>query len=397
MMKKLSILGCTGSIGVNTLKIVEQFSDHFKIDALAAHTNIDRLAIQIERFKPRIAVVKSEDYARKLKKKIPQFSGVEILHGQDGYIEAATLAGVDMVVVAMVGASGLLPTLAAVNAAKDVALANKETLVMAGELVLTAVSDKGVKLLPVDSEHSAIFQCIRGNRRVDLHKILLTASGGPFRQLSADKFETITIADALNHPNWSMGSKITIDSATLMNKGLEVIEARWLFDVPCQDIEVVVHPQSIIHSMVAYRDGSVIAQMGIPDMKGAISYALSFPGRLALNQPIPDFNKINALTFEAPDLSRFPCLKLAFEACAAGGTLPAVLNAANEVAVDAFLSDRVPFSAIPQVVEHIMSAHDMKPTPDLNTILKADEWSRKQAKLWIDSKFGDKDVNFPAD
>jgi 1-deoxy-D-xylulose-5-phosphate reductoisomerase len=283
----------------------------------------------------------------------------------------------------MVGAAGLLPILAAIESGKDVALANKETLVMAGELVMSKVKAKGIKLLPVDSEHSAIFQCLNGNRRQDLAKILLTASGGPFRALPAEAFEKITPKDALNHPNWNMGNKITIDSATLMNKGLEVIEARWLFDVPYEKIKVVVHPQSIVHSMVAYKDGSVMAQMGIPDMKGAISYALSCPDRLALRQPIPDFTTIEALTFEAPDLNRFPCLQLAFNACALGGTVPSVLNAANEEAVEAFLADRIFFTAISQVIQNVMESHNHIKAPELNDILAADKWARKQAKMWI--------------
>ncbi|MGD9210702.1 MAG: 1-deoxy-D-xylulose-5-phosphate reductoisomerase [Desulfobacteraceae bacterium] len=394
MKKTLSILGSTGSIGTNTLEIVAQHNDSFSIKALSAYTNIEKLAFQIERFKPALVVVKDEHHIQKLKNTLPQhLNNIKILHGQNGYLEAATLKGVDMIVGAMVGAAGLLPTLAAIDAGKDVALANKETLVMAGELVMAAVVDKGVNLLPVDSEHSAIFQCLQGNRRTDLKKILLTASGGPFRQLSAKEFKKITPADALKHPNWSMGSKITIDSATLMNKGLEVIEARWLFDVSVQDIEVIVHPQSIVHSMVAYRDGSVMAQMGIPDMKGAISYALNYPFRLALDQPIPDFNAINALSFEAPDLERFPCLKLAFEACATGGTQPTVLNAANEVAVEAFLSNRICFTAIPQVVRYIMNIHEPKPSPNLDTILMADQWARKQTQNWISSQIGDKDTD----
>jgi len=389
MKKALSILGSTGSIGTSTLKIVSQFEDRFSVKALAGHTNIDKLAKQIEQFKPEIAVVKDRKYAENLKKKLPLTftSALKILHGRKGYTTAATLEGVDMVVGAMVGAAGLLPILAAIESGKEVALANKETLVMAGELVMSKVKAKGVKLLPIDSEHSAIFQCLNGNRRQDLERILLTASGGPFRMLPKKAFEKVTPKDALNHPNWNMGNKITIDSATLMNKGLEVIEARWLFDVPHEKIKVVVHPQSIVHSMVAYKDGSIMAQMGIPDMKGAISYALTYPERLTLGQPFPDFNAIAALTFEAPDVSRFPCLQLAFEACALGGTMPSVLNAANEVAVEAFLADLIPFTVISQVIHDIMESHNYIKTPDLNDILAADQWTRGQAKLWI-SEFG---------
>jgi 1-deoxy-D-xylulose-5-phosphate reductoisomerase len=379
MKKRLSILGSTGSIGAGTLEIAAQFEDRFTVSALAAHTNLEKLAAQIERFRPEIAVVKDGDHARELRKKLPSDITVDILHGPEGYRAASILDGVDMVVGAMVGAAGLLPTLAAIEAGKDVALANKETLVMAGELVMAKVAQKGINLLPVDSEHSAIFQCLNGNRKTDLEKILLTASGGPFRRLAADAFEKITPADALRHPNWSMGNKITIDSATMMNKGLEVIEAKWLFDVPLQQIEVLVHPQSIIHSMVAYKDGSVMAQMGIPDMKGAIAYALTFPERLDLKQPLPDFNAISALTFESPDLKRFPCLELAFQACTAGGTMPAVLNAANEAAVAAFLNRRITFTAIPEVIRGVMEGHACKLMPDLDAILAADQWARDRA------------------
>lgn len=383
MKKTLSILGSTGSIGTSTLDIVSAFEDRFSVKALAAHRNIDRLADQIDRFQPDIAVVKDEGYVNQLKKKLPHDNPVKILHGLAGYQEAAVLEGVDMVVAAMVGAAGLMPTLAAIEAGKDIALANKETLVMAGELVMSTAAAKGVNLFPVDSEHSAIFQCLSGNRRQDLEKILLTASGGPFRQLPAEAFDKVTPEDALNHPNWSMGNKITIDSATMMNKGLEIIEARWLFDVSYKKIEVVVHPQSIVHSMVAYKDGSVIAQLGIPDMKGAICYALSYPERLELGQPPPDFNAISALTFEAPDLKRFPCLRLAYEACAVGGTLPAVLNAANEVAVAAFLGNRISFKDISKVTQIVMAIHPNNETPNLDDIIGADRWGRDQAELWI--------------
>lgn len=386
MAKSLSILGSTGSIGTSTLKIVSAFKNRFSVKALAAHTNVDTLADQIIFFQPKIAVVKDQETADKLEERLPRNSKIKILQGIDGYQEAAALDGVDLVVGAMVGAAGLLPTLAAIEAGKDLALANKETLVMAGELVMPAAASKGVKIFPVDSEHSAIFQCLLGNRRQDLKKILLTASGGPFRKLAADAFKKITSADALNHPNWSMGNKITIDSATLMNKGLEVIEARWLFDVPHEKIEVVVHPQSIVHSMVAYQDGTVIGQMGIPDMKGAIAYALSFPERLELEQPIPDFNAISNLTFEAPDLNRFPCLRLAYEACASGGTLPAVMNAANEVAVGAFLKDRIAFTSISTLVQDIMTSHSYCKNPDLKTIIDADQWARDKSELWIDNQ-----------
>jgi 1-deoxy-D-xylulose-5-phosphate reductoisomerase len=310
---------------------------------------------------------------------LPGGPPTEVLYGEEGYQAAAAMDGVDMVVGAMVGAAGLKPTLAAIAAGKDVALANKETLVMAGEAVMGQVAAKGVRLLPVDSEHSAIFQSLVGHRRSDLDKVLLTASGGPFRTRSADSFAAITLADALKHPNWTMGNKITIDSATLMNKGLEVIEAMWLFGLTEGELEVVVHPESIVHSMVAYRDGSVIAQMGIPDMKGAIAYALAYPERLPLAQPLPDFTALGALTFEAPDRERFPCLGLACEAASTGGTMPAVLNAANEIAVAAFLEQRIGFTGIPRVIEAVMAAHAVRNHADIEEIMAADRWAREEA------------------
>jgi 1-deoxy-D-xylulose-5-phosphate reductoisomerase len=379
VFKALSILGATGSIGQSTLAIVAQFPDLFTVRALTAHTRIDLLAEQIKTFKPQVAVVVDADHAVRLEKMLPADLPTEVLHGEEGYQTSATLDGVDVVVGAMVGAAGLKPTLAAISAGKDIALANKETLVMAGEVVMGQVAAQGVRLLPVDSEHSAIFQSLVGHRRVDLSKVLLTASGGPFRTRSSDSFSTIGPADALKHPNWSMGSKITIDSATLMNKGLEVIEAMWLFGLEDGQIEVVVHPESIVHSMVAYRDGSVIAQMGVPDMKGAIAYALAYPERLPLEQPLPDFAGLGALTFERPDMDRFPCLRLAFEAWREGGTMPAVLNAANEIAVAAFLGERIGFTGIPKVVETVMAAHAVRSHADIQEIIDADAWARREA------------------
>jgi len=389
-MKNLSILGSTGSIGRNTLKIVEMFPERFAVKALAAKSNVALLASQIEQFCPEIAVVFDElmaiELKTMLKKKTSEVSktseapGVKILYGEDGYRAAAIHDAVDIVVTAVVGAAGLKPTLAAIDSGKDIALANKETLVMAGEIVMKQAADKGVKILPVDSEHSAIFQCLAGQRKEDVDKILLTASGGPFLNKPKNEFADITREDALKHPTWQMGKKISIDSATLMNKGLEVIEAKWLFDVSQDRIEVVVHPQSIIHSMVSYKDGSVIAQMGIPDMKGAIAYTISWPERLLLNQPIPDFANMGPLTFQHPDMEKFPCLALAFKACDVGGTLPAVLNAANEVAVEAFLEDRISFVRIPEVIRNTMEKHTVVKNPALSDILGADEWAREQAE-----------------
>ncbi|GBC59301.1 1-deoxy-D-xylulose 5-phosphate reductoisomerase [Desulfonema ishimotonii] len=383
MKKHLSILGSTGSIGRNVLNIVAMFPDRFAVAALTAKDNIALLAEQVRRFHPEMAVVYDADRAEALRKLLSDQPDVRIAFGDEGYRSAAGLEAAHMVVGAMMGAAGLKPTLAAIDAGKPIALANKETLVMAGELVMGRAAEKGVDILPVDSEHSAIFQCLSGQRRSDLQKILLTASGGPFLDRAADEFPHIRPEDALKHPNWEMGRKITIDSATLMNKGLEVIEARWLFDVSRADIEVVVHPQSIVHSMVSYRDGSVIAQLGVPDMKGAIAYALSWPERLPLGQPVPDFPGLGALTFRAPDLNRFPCLGLAFEACDAGGTLPAVLNAANEIAVGAFLNRKIVFPGIPDTVRAVMGQHTVIQHPTLSDILEADQWARAQAEDYV--------------
>ena len=378
-MKNLSILGSTGSIGCNALEIVEMFPQQFRVKALAARTNTDRLAKQIEQFDPELAVVYDADTAQELKQKLAAGTKIEILYGDEGYRAAASHDGVDIVLTAVVGAAGLIPTLAAIEAGKTIALANKETLVMAGEIVTMKAAQKGVQILPVDSEHSAIFQCLEGHRKADIATILLTASGGPFLKLPLDQFANISTAQALNHPNWDMGPKITVDSATLMNKGLEVLEAKSLFNVTEEMIEVVIHPQSVIHSMVAYRDGAVMAQLGIPDMKAAIAYALSYPKRLPLNQPLPDFSGGQDLTFQKPDLAKFPCLALAFQACRVGKTMPAVLNAANEVAVNAFLANKISFTDIARIVDQAMEAHTVNSNPALSDILAADQETRRKA------------------
>lgn len=382
-MKHLSILGSTGSIGRQTLSIVKMFPDRFCAKALAAKSNISLLAEQIIHFKPEVAAVFDESCALGLKKRLPSGAGAEILYGSEGYRAAATCGSVDTVVTAMVGAAGLMPTLAAIEAGKDIALANKETLVMAGEIVVKCAEAKGVDILPIDSEHSAVFQCIAGNRRQDLEKIHLTASGGPFLNRPEAEFEAIKAKEALNHPTWKMGDKISIDSATLMNKGLEVIEAKCLFGLSQSRIEVVIHPQSVIHSMVSYKDGSVIAQLGIPDMKSAIAYAISYPERLPLAQQPPDFPSIGTLTFERPDVDRFQCLPLAYRACEIGATMPAVLNAANEAAVEAFLHERISFPKIPAVIRETMDGHDVVRNPSLSDIVEADRWARVQAEKWI--------------
>jgi len=384
--KHLGILGSTGSIGRTTLAIVERFPDRFSVKALGAGQNIDLLARQIARFKPEMAVVRDETLARQLKDLLPAGAKVAIRHGEQGYCEAASLDGVDLVVAAMVGAAGLTPTLAAIAAGKNVALANKETLVMAGAHVMAAAAARGVKILPVDSEHSAIFQCLAGNRRKDLARIILTGSGGPFRLRPAADFAAITVDQALNHPNWRMGPKITVDSATLMNKGLEVIEARWLFDLSPQAIEVVIHPQSIVHSMAVFTDGSVLAQMGVPDMTVAIGYALAYPRRLALGVPVPDFAALATLDFQPPDMAKFPCLALAVEACARAGAYPAVLNAANEVAVAAFLAGALGFDRIPGLIRAVMDAYKGSRADEcLEGIWAADRWARREAKMKLET------------
>lgn len=384
-MKSLALLGSTGSIGTSTLKIVAKFPEEYDIKVLAAKQRVDLLAQQIRTFEPDLAVVYDKTAADRLKTLLPADCKTRIHFGPSAYNDAAASPGVDLVVGAMVGAAGLAPTLAAIEAGKDIALANKETLVMAGEIVTRAVSAKGVRLLPVDSEHSAIFQCLQGERKASVDRLIITASGGPFLNTPAEQFADITPERALKHPNWEMGAKITIDSATLMNKGLEVIEAKWLFRMAVDQIDVLVHPQSIIHSMVAFCDGSIMAQLGIPDMQQAIGYALSYPNRLDLRQPLPDLAALGSLTFAPPDLKRFPCLALAFEACEQGGTMPAVLNAANEVAVQAFLEHKLDFAAIPQIIGETMVDHTSIPSPGLADVLSADSWARDVAQSKLEA------------
>ena len=381
IVKKISILGSTGSIGVSTLEVVRQFGDRFQVEALSAGRNISLLSEQIKEFRPRLVAVLDEKLAGELRKSLNGVSPKpEILFGSEGCSRVADFPDSHMVISAIVGAAGLLPTLAAIEAGKDVGLANKETLVVAGKLVMDLVAQKGVRILPVDSEHSAIFQSLQGNHASSLKRILLTASGGPFFRHTAEEIARVTPEAALRHPNWTMGAKITIDSATLMNKGLEVIEARWLFDIPVDRVVVHVHPESIIHSMVEYVDGSVIAQLGIPDMKIPIAYALGYPERLPVAGPRLDLFQLGKLTFFPPDDRKFPCLRLAYEACAAGSTLPAVLNAANEVAVHAFLEKRIAFTRIPEIIEAVMQAHQPAGPLSLPAILDADRWARNEAR-----------------
>ncbi len=377
-MKNLSILGSTGSIGVSTLELVAAHPDRFRVVALTAGANLELFARQIEAFRPRVVSVLNEELAGKLSRMLTG-AKPEIMHGVPGLIAAATVTEARMVVAAIVGAAGLIPTAAAIMAGKDVALANKETLVCAGSLIMDLVRDHGVALYPVDSEHSAVFQSIEGHRSEDIEKIILTASGGPFLEWPSERMATVTIADALNHPNWSMGKKITIDSATMMNKGLEVIEARWLFDVPAAKIDVNIHPQSIIHSMVEYIDGCVIAQLGTPDMKAPIAYALSYPERVATGVTPLDLTRFSGLTFFKPDMEKFRCLKLAYDALESGPSMPAVMNAANEVAVAAFLEGRIAFSAIPRVIEETMMAHGAVALATIENVLHVDRWGRNKA------------------
>ncbi len=381
-MKNLAILGSTGSIGVSTLDIVAEHPERFRVITLTAGRNLALLEEQVRRFQPlAVAVLCSKD-ARQLKQSLGA-AAPEILSGVEGLMACACFPDVDMVVSAVVGAAGLVPTMAAIEAGKDIALANKETLVTAGPLVMAAVERKGVELYPVDSEHSAIFQALEGHRKGDVRRLILTASGGPFRNRALAELKNVTPADALAHPNWDMGRKISIDSATMMNKGLEVIEAKWLFDLPAERIAVHIHPQSIVHSMVEYVDGSIIAQMGIPDMRAPIAYALSYPERVPLNLPPLDLCSLGQLTFEEPDLSRFACLGLAYEALKAGGTAPAVLNAANEVAVEAFLEGDVSFLDIPVIIRAALDEHQPQPLEQIEGVLRADRWARSAARRFI--------------
>ncbi len=382
-MKVLSILGCTGSIGVSTLDVVWRNRDRFSVAALAAGKNVVRLAEQIGRFRPKLACVADEEAADRLRSRLPGGIGTAIRCGPSGYEEAAALPGVEMTVSALGGSAGLLPTLAAVEAGKDVALANKEALVMAGVIVMERIREKGVRLLPVDSEHSAIFQCLAGNRRADVRRLILTASGGPFRKCSREELVSKKAADALRHPKWNMGRKITVDSATLMNKGLEVIEAHWLFGMDWDAIDVSIHPQSVVHSLVEYHDGSVIAQLGIPDMRIPIAYALAYPERLANELPALDLVAQGVLEFGEPDLETFPCLALAYRAARSGGTMPAALNAANEAAVEAFLGGRIGFTDIARIVAQVIDAHVLCPAPSLADILSADAWGRAAAESFM--------------
>ncbi len=380
--KGLAVLGSTGSIGVNTLDVVTSNPEQFSVVTLAAYGNVDMIEQQARSFGPRLVVLYDSEKAEVLDQRL-QGTGIEVDSELEGLCRAATFADVDLVVSAVVGSIGLRPTLRAVESGIDVALANKETLVMAGDLVMRQDVEGWGKVIPVDSEHSAIFQALHGHQSADLRRILLTGSGGPFREWSKEDMAQASIEEALNHPNWKMGPKITIDSATMMNKGLEVIEAYQLFGASIDQIQVVVHPQSIIHSMVEFHDGSVLAQLGIPDMRVPISYALTYPDRLPNALPSLDLFEVQTFNFYPPDFDRFPCLRLAFDAARLGGTMPAVLNAANEIAVQAFLDGQIGFLDIPVVIEWTMNQHDPVPLTDLTTAMETDRWAREQAEISV--------------
>lgn len=386
----ISILGSTGSIGCNTLKIVEFLrAPEFRVVALGAGRNVEKLAEQIIKFQPELVSVENEECAEQLlerlhgaKNKIPK---IEI--GEAGLIKVAAHEAAETVVSATVGAIGFVPTLRALEAGKRVALANKETLVIAGELMTKAARDNKAEILPVDSEHNAIHQCLRGERREEVKRLILTASGGPFRTKSKAEIENATVAEALNHPNWKMGDKVTIDSATLMNKGLEVHEAHWLFGFDADEISVLVHPQSVVHSMIEMVDGSIIAQLGVTDMRHAIQYALTFPARKNCPLESLDFAKISQLTFENPDLDRFPCLALAYRALKTGGTLPTAMNAANEIAVQAFLDGKIRLSQIAEITETVMNNHQTQAVSSLESVIETDRAARGETLGIIAAKY----------
>ncbi len=379
-MKRISILGSTGSIGTQALDVIADNRDKFSVAALSCARSIELLCNQIEKFRPQAVCVDREEDAKLISEKYP---GIEVYHGMEGLNAIASMEDCDMVLNSLMGRRGLEPTMAAIEAGKDIAFANKETLVVGGELVMDTVKRKGVKLLPVDSEHSAIFQSLQGNEHNDIRRIILTASGGPFRGYTLDQLENVTLAQALKHPNWSMGSKITIDSASMMNKGLEIIEAKWLFDVPVDKIQVAVHPQSILHSAVEYMDGSVIGQMGLPDMKVPIAYAFSYPDRLdlsTLNESLDLFALKDGMTFYPADTKVFKTVEMAYEACRRGGSYPVVLNGANEVLVDLFLHEKIRFIDIQNTLVKVMEEHDPKFGLDLEGVLEMDMRIRDEVR-----------------
>jgi len=383
-MKGVSILGSTGSVGTNTLRVMDRFPERFRVIGLGAGGSVDALSAQIRKYRPLIVSVSSSHHADTLRRDFPE---LDVRSGVDGLVDVATHPEADFIVSATVGAVGLVPTLRAIEAGKSVGLANKETLVMAGEIMTKAVAEAGATLLPVDSEHNAIHQCLDG-RDQPVKRIWLTASGGPFRTATLSEMREATLEQALKHPTWKMGPKITIDSATMMNKGLEVIEAYWLFDVSAEQVRVVIHPQSVIHSMVELEDGSLIAQLGVTDMRLPIQYALTYPERLDTGLPPLDLETPLQLDLGPPDFERFPCLRLAYEALSQGGTAPAVLNAANEVAVAAFLDERIGFLTIGETLQTTLAQHDPKPARTLEAVLEADRWARECAEGLIRAPAG---------
>lgn len=381
-MKSIVILGSTGSIGTNTLDIVERFPDEFRVVGLTAGNNDEMLADQIRRFRPQAVAMSTDAAAVRLKRRCSGLP-VEIASGQDGLAAVASLAGAELVVSAIVGGAGLVPTLAAIRSKKHIALANKEPMVMAGQLMQEEARRAGVRIFPVDSEHSAIFQSLEGHRIKDVRRLILTASGGALWNVPKEALSDVTPERALQHPNWKMGAKITIDSATLMNKGLEVVEARWLFDIAESRIDVLIHRESIIHSLVEYEDRSMISQLGLPDMRTPISYAMRYPDRLPLDLPSLDLTEIGTLTFCKPDHDRFPCLRLGYESLRIGGTMPAAMNAANEIAVDAFLNGGIRFTAISDIIQSTMQAHTPQPVRSVEAALDADRWARDKAESLV--------------
>ena len=380
-MKNISILGSTGSIGTQTIEVCRNLKD-INIQAITVNSNIDMAQKQAEEFRPKLIAVMNSDKAEELKERLSKttMSNIKVISGMEGLVEAATIKSADTVVVSVVGNIGIKPTYEAINCKKEIALATKEVMVSGGSLITNEADKNGVRILPIDSEHSAIFQSLQGNSMNKIRKIVLTASGGPFRGRKKDELTNVTAKDALKHPNWDMGAKITIDSSTMMNKGLEVIEAKWLFNVDVSQIQVVVHPQSILHSAVEYEDGAVIGQMGVPDMKVPISYALTYPNRIANDFEKLDITKIGTLTFEEPDFETFQCLGLAYSAIKTGGTMPAVLNAANEIAVEAFLKGKIGFMDIPNIIKNTMGAYTVKYNYSIDELLQSDEWGRQYAQ-----------------
>ncbi|MHB0999577.1 MAG: 1-deoxy-D-xylulose-5-phosphate reductoisomerase [Armatimonadota bacterium] len=377
-MKNIALLGSTGSIGTQVLDVVSRLPERLKVVSMAAHRNLNLFAEQVKKYQPMLASIGTEEDARKLRELIGCSNGTKIMWGAEGLNQVAVIPEADVTVVSVAGTVGLAPTMAAISAGKDIALASKEVLVAAGSLVTKMVRDKGVHLRPIDSEHSAIFQCLQGEDRRTVSRLLLTASGGALARYPVEELANVTVDQALAHPNWSMGKKITIDSATLMNKVLEVIEAQWLFGVDVSRIEVVIHPQSIVHSMVEYDDGSIIAQLGVPDMRIPIQYALIYPERIDTGLPRLNIADQGTLTFSRPDLDRYPALELAYSSVRQGGTMPAVLNAANETAVGIFLDRKIKFLDIERIVRKVMDSHTPIQDPDLACILEADAWAREE-------------------